>query len=269
MNTNTLRETFRELEESSPTLDPGRVIAGARRRGARRLALGAGAAALGTAAAIVAGFALAGSLGDTSGDPFAGQPTPQPPVQSSDGPVRLSPAPVIRTAPPAPRTVRVPGPRSRIADGAWVKVSAQQWFSISGRDWRLMDRPGPGNGSSDVVGAKELAQGWQLTMPYGRRNDWSSFALLRGDIRRVVFTAETSAGWGRHEARVFRLDSMPGWVMAHAAYRVQGEPDGHDWLTVRATLDAYDGSGRHVLHCGPPPYAIAKGAPSRPVCTTG
>jgi hypothetical protein len=81
MNTDTLQETFRDLESESRSLDPDRVLAGARRRRRRRTAL-TGAASLAVAVGIVASFTAAGAISPGRDTPAAGQSVAiaEPPV---------------------------------------------------------------------------------------------------------------------------------------------------------------------------------------------
>lgn len=242
MNTDLLRETFQELEQTSPTLDPAQVIAGARRRGVRRRAVATGAAALGTAVAVAAGSALVRPVTDPVAPSSA--PTPSS-TATSTTPVETPPPPVVTPPPPAD-SLPVPAPPPMVDAGGWVPLSGRGRFRLIGPKWQLFY---PGFGVVNSVSGDILSRGWDVSLGFPNERDRVSFSLLRGDIRRVVYTGATAAGNVRAEARVLRLTTLPGWVMADAAYRVDGKPDPWGGLYVQATLDAYDGSGRRVLHC--------------------
>lgn len=238
MNTDTLHETFKDLEADARALDPDRVLAGARRRRRRRNAL-TGAASLGVAAVTVASFALAGAIGPGEDAPVAGQIAAAPPV---------------------------------IADRTWYRLFEGRWIHTSGTSWRIGDPPGTKEwtGVANTLTRKDLARGWVGPGSGGRGDSMQTEAFVKGDVRRVVLQVEGDSGVFRHEAKVYRLAGVPGWVLAYAEYPAPGPVDSHGAVgKLYVGLDAYDAAGRRVLHCDPPPYAPDKKTPPKIACTTG
>jgi hypothetical protein len=234
MNTDTLQQTFRELEAESRPLDPDRVLIGAKRRRRRRTAL-TGAASLAVAAVTVASFALAGAIGPGADAPVAGAPG------------------ATRTEPPL------------IPDARWYRLSATHQVRTDGTSWQIGGLPGV-LGQTGVAGRLRpgpLARGWDAPLAGGVRESWIASSMLKGDVRRVVIRIDGEDGSFRHEAKVYRLGSVPGWVLAYAEYPPPGPVDAQGAVRkLLVGLDAYDATGRRVLHCDP-------SAPAKPACTTG
>jgi hypothetical protein len=238
-----LRNAFRALEGDVGTLDAEHVIAGGKRRRAqRRTATAATASAL-TAGVLVAGNAMSGLLTGSDGD----------------APVASTPA-ISQSALKQPPLIR---------DNTWIQLSNHDWFHMRGTSWKMGEPPQTKEwkGSGNSLNEADLTRGWHEPSTGGSGSWLSTLTFLRGDIRKATYTVTGERGTFSHAAKLYRLQSVRGWVIAHREYPAPGPANSYGALDkLEVNFDAYDAQGRHVLHCEPPDVT-RKGAPVPPVCT--
>lgn len=155
-----------------------------------------------------------------------------------------------------------------IPNDTWTRLTDHAWFSIANRPagtdgigvagWhaRFTDRPeqwydGKGPAGSVALDQRVLDRGWQYpsSVPTGPASDLKYFevAFLRGDIRSAVFTSSRENDPVRRQAKIYRLASLPGWVLAVGpVLRPADRP------APKPTLDAYDANGKRIMHCSQP-----------------
>jgi hypothetical protein len=233
MNTDTLHDTFKDLEADARALDPDRVLAAARRRRRRRTAL-TSVASLGVAAVTVTSFALAGTFGSADDAQVAGSPA----------------APVDE--PPV------------IGDNTWYQLSESRWVRTTKSAVQLADKPerSAWTGFTNWRNESSLARGWSIPRD---QDSWETVSALRHDVRRVVIHVGVGEQVTQHEAKIYRLASVPGWRLAYVEYPVELRTGD----TVSIAVDAYGADGKRLMHCPARPHTHGlKNLPDG-ACTTG
>lgn len=156
-----------------------------------------------------------------------------------------------------------------MADDLWFRISkgpaGKDGLGVAGWHARFSDRPEPvynPKGPSAAVALVQpiLDRGWLY--PFGfaggdrgpaTERPYYEVAFLRGDVRSAVFTISRNNDTVRHQAKIYRLASLPGWVMAVASpYRPADSPRDTSAPAAKLSFDAYDAQGERVLRCSIP-----------------
>lgn len=239
-----LEQAFHRLEAESHTLNPASVIAGGRRRRVRHRIAVAGGAALATVV-VMTGITMVVASDDAREPTVAQQPSA----------VEAKPLP-------------------RIADDQWFKLSARQWFRHSHNKWRFGNAPDTKKWlDRDTIQAADLSRGWVGPSTSGVGARLESATFIRGEVQRVVYLVKGDNGVFRHDARIYRLAAMPGWVLAYAEYGAPGPVSEQGVVeNLQVGLEAFAADGRRLLHCDhdrPPVTSKAEAAARPPLCTAG
>jgi hypothetical protein len=252
---------LRELgDDDMSGLDPARVIAGAKRRRSRNLAMTA-IASVAVAAVAVGGSMAAGAGG---GEPqVAGFGSPSGAVSSTPS---VPTQPKASASPSAPGVVPstqfsqpIPGPRSSwtaggpigakpigtIPAGGKVEIAAKYWFETRGTKWCITESDDSPSGTNEPFGCRGTVG--NANIGDGRvpgiqaSNDANGHkvvtSVFRGDARRAIYTD----GDKFYEAKLYRIAAVPGWMMAVASYE---QPKGDSTGISDASVFVYDAGGK-------------------------
>jgi hypothetical protein len=210
-------EALRDQRYDARTLDPERVMEGARRRRRRnRAATGLASAAV-TGVAVTA-FAVANGIGGPGA-------VPEPQVAGSGGPSSATSKAPGKSTPVKPRSDRVwqPGgsvgakPIGTIPASGKVEISDQYWFETKGTRWCVSQKDGPYTnepfGCRGTVGNANIGDGRLENLQGGNnaKGERVFSSVFRSDgQRRVLYTS----GNTYYEAKLYRLAGVPGWMLA-------------------------------------------------------
>lgn len=204
-------------------LDPDVVIAGARHRRSRKRLT----AAASVAAALVAGFVAIGGLGtNSSGGPVGRATSPTPSAS----------VPVLATAPQPygfdpyqpPKAIewkpfgRIGAqPVGRIPANRWVQILPDQWLATSGTSVCQTSgaHPGPLPKPAEcrgTIGNRNYVSGLHNMATLGH----NATSVFEGSMHRVIYAAYD----GYVEAKLYRFDAIPGWMLAAARLPDELEP---------------------------------------------
>ncbi|TWD82541.1 hypothetical protein FB561_3674 [Kribbella amoyensis] len=248
-------------DDDGPGLDPGTLMAGAKRRRARGVAATA-VASVAVASVAVGGFlAAAGDEGEPQVAGPAGPvatPSVQPSVQplasaSASSGLPSGPETLPRTASSQPipkaRTSWTPGgpigakPVGTVPIRGKVAIAAKYWFETRGTQWCITAYDATTGGTFEPLGCRgtvgntnlgdDRVPGIQSSIDAAGNKVVTS--VFRGAPRRVIYTD----GDRYYEAKLYRLAGIPGWTMAVATYQPVGSR-----LPADAYVFAYDDAGR-------------------------
>lgn len=231
-------QALRDLaDDNTPGLDPARVMAGAKRRRSRNLAMTA-IASVGVASVAIGGFLAAGADGGQSqvagpGGPSgiasaAAQSTPHRPSVSSTPRRDVVPSTKSTQPIPKPRSNWTPGgpigakPIGTIPATGKVEIAAMYWFETRGTKWCITeadDSPSDTNepfGCRGTVGNANIGDGRSPGIQSSADTDGNKVvtSVFRGNARRVIYTD----GDKFYEAKLYRLAAVSGWQMSVASY---------------------------------------------------
>lgn len=207
--------------DTEPGLHPDRVIAGARRRRTRhRIASGSAAAAV--AGVAVIGLAVANGIGPDADAPVTGS------GPSSGTTAPATPSVVTATKdrlPPSTTPKWRPGgavgalPIGRIPRSGRVEIADRYWFETKGTQWCITaSEPEAPDGTIQPFGCRGTVGNTNITPSLsGLQSSGSRVSsVFAGNLRRVLYTV----GDRYYEARLYRLDGVPGWMVSAAALPV-------------------------------------------------
>lgn len=219
---------------TQPGLLPDRVIEGARRRRTRhRVASGLAAAAVAGVAAV--GVVAANGIGPAVDAPAAGSGSPTTASVTPSGKTTSRQTP---SAKPEWRPGGAVGalPIGRIPRSGKVEIAEGRWFETVGTQWCITasDPDSPSGtiqpfGCRGTVGNTNLSPGLSGMQISGRYVS----SVFDGNLRRVLY----AAGDRYYEARLYRLDGVPGWMVAAASLPTGKSAD---------AVFGYDAKGRLV-----------------------
>lgn len=164
-----------------------------------------------------------------------------------------------RDAPVAGRPAAVTAVPPVIADDTWVRLADNAWFRIgaggpghyglgaAGVHAVVTDRPREYDGKGPFFG-------WAIEndrprkgylMDHIGRDTLRELAIMRGDIRSAEFTVKGANGTVHARAKIYRLATLPGWVLAVSDPFQR--PQGHS--VKEQTVNAYGANGDRLLQC--------------------
>ena len=211
------------------SLDPEQILTVAKRRHRRTKA--AGAAAIGVAVCAVAGSFVA---------------------TTAHAPRQDLPA----AGPPAAATTPAPLP---VLGAGWARLSPRGvvWTDRNGYFVNETVIPNPSR-AVYRIDSDDRARGVTALATSSRGNLMSSAMLLRDDGRRVVFVLSGTRGTFRHEARLYRLAALPGWVLAYREYTAPSSTVAGEAVSFRQGFEVYDAKGVRLTICEPEPSESEK-----------
>lgn len=223
-----IRMILHEAEYATRTADPGHLITVAKRRRRRNLS------AMAASSLVVATLAVGGAT-QLAGRGGAGEtelPAAQAPVQSNSAPQAL------------------PAGIGTIPANRRVEIATKYWFETKGSYWRITRQDGGGIvtqvGWRQTVGNRNIGDGRHpglRTTSAAVPGQAVVSSVFRADAHRVRYRIDNR--W--HEAKVYRLAGIPGWVLSVAEFR----PRDNELASMAQAVYAYDAKGRLIASYDP------------------